>query len=240
LRSHSSEKHRPTRALLLSGLSPLADAVTLALDHGDYTIRVAATAEEASAAVAEWNPHLVVLDLDADGNESLRRFAVDRMDAGLPVIALTRRGDLQSRLSAFGEGVDDVLTVPFCPEELLARVIAVMRRTYRDAVPFTPILRCGDLEIDIRNRRVRAGCTEVRLTSIELRLLHLLAANAGCVLTRDDILDHLWGADYAAGSNVVDRHIRNLRVKLEDRSRRPQWIVTVPGRGYSFRDEQTS
>jgi two-component system copper resistance phosphate regulon response regulator CusR len=86
-----------------------------------------------------------------------------------------------------------------------------MRRSYRDAAVFTPVLRLGDLEIDILNRRVRAGDAELHLTSIEQSLLYLLAANAGRLLTQDEILDYLWGSDYVAESNVVDRQIRNTR-----------------------------
>ena len=126
------------------------------------------------------------------------------------------------------------LTVPFSPEEFVARVLALMRRTYRDTVMFTPVLRLGDLEIDIVNHRVRARDTEVHLTSLEQSLLYLLAANAGRVLTRDEILDYLWGADYVAESNIVDRHIRNLRIKLQNHSQRLRCIATVPGHGYRF------
>jgi DNA-binding response OmpR family regulator len=81
---------------------------------------------------------------------------------------------------------------------------------------------------------VRAGSTELHLTSLEQSLLYLLAANAGRLVTREQILDNLWGVDYAAGSNVVDRHVRNLRTKLQDDWRRPRFIATVPGRGYRF------
>ena len=108
-----------------------------------------------------------------------------------------------------------------------------MRRTYHGAVEFTPVIRLGDLEIDVLNRRVRAGGTDLHFTSIERSLLYLLAANAGRLLTRDEILDYLWGSDYVPESNVVDRHIRNLRVKLQNYSR-PRCIATVPGRGYRF------
>ena len=80
---------------------------------------------------------------------------------------------------------------------------------------FTPVIRCGELEIDILHRRARHG-HDLHLTPLELSLLYLLAANAGRVLTRDEIMDHLWGADYAAESNVVDRHVRTLRAKLQD------------------------
>jgi DNA-binding response OmpR family regulator len=173
--------------------------------------------------------------MDTGGNSILEGLAdATRKDGRLPVIALTRRGDLKAKLTAFERGVDDILTVPFSPEEFVARVLAIMRRTYREAVVFTPVLRLGDLQIDILNRRVRAGDTELHLTSLEQSLLYLLAANAGRLLTRDEILDHLWGADYVAESNIADRHIRNLRVKLQNHSRRPRYIETVPGRGYRF------
>ena len=96
------------------------------------------------------------------------------------------------------------------------------------------MLRLGELEIDILNRRVRAGGHELHLTSLEQSLLYLLAANAGRLLTRDEILDHLWGVDYVAESNVVDRHVRNLRAKLQNDWHRPRYIASVPGRGYRF------
>lgn len=152
----------------------------------------------------------------------------------MPVIALTRRGDLKTKLAAFEAGVDDILTLPFSPGEFVARILAVMRRTYRGAAVFMPVLRLGDLEIDILNRRVRACETELHLTSLELSLLYLLAANAGRLLTRDEILDHLWGTDYMPESNLVDRHVHNLRTKLQNHSRQPRYIATVPGRGYRF------
>ncbi len=144
---------------------------------------------------------------------------------------MTRRGDLKTKLAAFEQGVDDVLSVPFSPEELVARVLVVLRRTYRTPIAFIPTLRLGELEIDILNRSVRLGGHELHLTSLELSLLYLLAANAGRLLTRDEILDYLWGRDCAAGSNVVDRHIRNLRTKLQNNWHRPRYIATVPGQG---------
>jgi two-component system KDP operon response regulator KdpE len=225
----------PARALLVIEQRVLADLVKLALNHGHYHTRVAQTVDEATAALADWQPHLVVLDMDTGGSSILECIVnAPPQGSGVPVIALTRRGDLNAKLTAFERGVDDILTVPFSPEELVARVLVIMRRTYREAVVFTPMLRLGDLQIDILNRRVRAGDTELHLTSLEQSLLYLLAANAGRLLTRNEILDHLWGADYVAESNIVDRHIRNLRVKLQNHSRRPRYIETVPGQGYRF------
>ena len=138
--------------------------------------------------------------------------------------------------------MDDILAVPFSPEELVARALVIMRRTYGAPAAVAPTVTVGELEIDILNRRVRAGPDELCLTPLEQSLLYLLAANAGRLLTRDEIrlltrdetLDHLWGVDYAAESNVVDRQVRNLRARLEDDWRRPRFTATVPGKGYRF------
>jgi DNA-binding response OmpR family regulator len=232
--SHDQRLRSPARALLVIDQPVLAEVVRLALNHGRYNTRVAQTVEGATTTLTEWRPHLAVLDMDIAGSAILDQLRPEEPARHLPVIALTRRGDLKSKLAAFERGVDDILTVPFSPEEFVARTLAVMRRTYRDAVEFTPVLRLGDLEIDILNRHVRAGGAELRLTSLEQSLLYLLAANAGRLLTRDEILDNLWGADYVAGSNIVDRHVRNLRAKLQSHSRRARYIATVPGRGYRF------
>jgi two-component system, OmpR family, alkaline phosphatase synthesis response regulator PhoP len=99
---------------------------------------------------------------------------------------------------------------------------------------FTPVIRIGEMEIDVLHRRVRVDGQDLHLTPLELSLLYLLAANPGRILTRDEILDHLWGGDFAAESNVVDRQIRTLRAKLQDDWRRPRYIATVPGKGYRF------
>jgi DNA-binding response OmpR family regulator len=99
---------------------------------------------------------------------------------------------------------------------------------------FTPVIRFGDLEIDILHRRVRVDGHDLHLTPLELSLLYLLAVNAGRVVTRDEILDDLWGGDFAAESNIVDRQVRKLRAKLQDDWRRPRFIATVPGKGYQF------
>jgi DNA-binding response OmpR family regulator len=225
----------PARVLLVLDQPVRAEVIKLALNHGRFLTQVAPTVAEATAALQDWRPHLAVVDLDLAGGGMLDRLGYTAPQASrLPVIALTRRGDLKTKLAAFERGVDDILTVPFCPEELVARLLAVMRRTYGAAVAFTPVLRLGELEIDIVNRHVRVGGHELHLTALEQNLLYLLAANAGRLLTRDEILDHVWGADYVAESNVVDRHIRNLRTKLQNSWHRPRYIATVPGRGYRF------
>jgi DNA-binding response OmpR family regulator len=101
-------------------------------------------------------------------------------------------------------------------------------------VPFHPVLKLGEIEIDILNRLVRVGTAEVSLTGLEQSLLYLLASNPGQVFTREQIADALWGTDYIAESNVIDRHVRNLRAKLRDDWRQPRFIATDPGKGYRF------
>jgi DNA-binding response OmpR family regulator len=225
----------PARVLVLLDRPVLVEVMKLTLNHGVYTTRTATNGAEFATALMAWQPHLAIVDMDLDGAQIMAMLANKPVGGiRLPVIGLTRRGDLKTKLAAFEAGVDDILTIPFAPEELLARVIALVRRAYSDAVTFTPVIRLGDLEIDILNRTVRAGTSELHLTSLEQSLLYLLAANAGRVVTREEILDTLWGVDYVAESNVVDRQIRNLRARLQNDWRQPRFIATVPGRGYRF------
>jgi DNA-binding response OmpR family regulator len=226
----------PARVLVLMDQNVIAEMINLTLNHGRYVTRGAKKMADAVELLKDWQPHLAVVDMDLAGNQFMKHIGTAEPAAGerLPVLALTRRGDLKTKLAAFDQGVDDIMTVPFSPEELLARVLALTRRTYGAAVKLTPVIKVGELEINILDRHVKAGSSELHLTSVEQSLLYLLAANAGRLLTRNDIMDALWGTDYVAESNVVDRHIRNLRAKLQDDWRKPRFIATEPGRGYRF------
>jgi DNA-binding response OmpR family regulator len=206
----------------------------LTLNHGAFLPRVAENVDEAVASLDQWRPQLAVIDMDAGGAALLDSITARPPAARVPVVALTRMNDLKARIGFFNKGADDVLTLPFAPEELLARVVAVCRRAYGSGPRISPTVKVGDLTIDVVNRRVNDGHHDIPLTSLELGLLYLLAANAGQPLSRDEILNWLWGTDYVADSNVVDRHIRSLRLKLRNNWRRPRYIFTVPGRGYSF------
>lgn len=224
----------PGRVLLVTDQPVLAKVIALALNHGRFVTRMAVTEQAASAALGEWQPQLAVIDMDLAEGQILAQLGRAAGAKRVLVVALTRRGDLRTKLTAFEQGVDDILVVPFSTEELLARILAVLRRTYGAAVAFTPTLTIGALEIDLLNHRVRAGTSELSLTALEMNLLYLLATNAGLVLSRNEILDALWGTDYMPDSNVVDRHIRNLRLKLSNGYHRPRYIATVPGQGYRF------
>src|SRR5438270_1346511 len=225
----------PARVLVVLDRPMMIELIKMTLNHGVYTTRTVTSASEVATPLTEWQPQLAILDMDLDGMQIMTLLGATPVGGiRLPVIGLTRRGALKTKLAAFESGVDDILTIPFAPEELLARVIALVRRAYSDAVTFTPVIRLGELEIDILNRTVRAGTSELHLTSLEQSLLYFLAANAGRVVTREEILDTLWGVDYVAESNVVDRQVRNLRARLQNDWREPRFIPTVPGRGYRF------
>ena len=225
---------RAVRVLLVIEDRALANTVDLTLRHGGYVRRSESTVKTAKVALSDWKPHLLILDIDLESGGGIQ--LIDEARAGGPVgvIALTRRSDLRGKLDAFERGADDYIGVPFVPDDLIARARAVIRRTHGNAGELVPRLRIGDLEIDVLNRRVLAGEHELHLTSLEQALLYLLAANAGSVLTREQILDALWGTDFVIESNVVDRHVRALRAKLQNDWHKPRYIETVPGSGYRF------
>ncbi len=158
----------PVRLLIVLDRPTIEEMIKLTLNHGVYMTRTALTGAAAIAVLDEWQPHLVIFDADLNGQKVMQHAAANAVTGTrLPAIALTRRGDLRTKLAAFDWGVDDILTIPFAPEELLARVVALLRRSYSDAVTFTPVIHLGDLKIDILNRTVRVGTSELHLTSLE-------------------------------------------------------------------------
>jgi DNA-binding response OmpR family regulator len=225
-----------TRVLVLVDQPLIAEVITLTLNHGLFTTRALHDVPMAFDVLEAWRPHLAVVDMDLGGQALVPRL-IHPVVAGqvrVPVLALTRRGDLRTKLAAFEQGVEDIMTVPFSPEELLARVLVITRRVIGQEPPLSPVIRVGEIELDILHRVVRAGTSELHLTGLEQSLLYLLAASPGRVVTREAILDALWGVDFVTESNVVDRHVRNLRAKLQNDWRKPRFIATVSGKGYRF------
>ncbi len=225
---------RSARVLIVLADHALSNTVDLTLRHGRYDRRSESTVVAAREAIADWKPHLILLDIDLEAGAGIQLLDEARTGGPLGLIALTRRSDLRGKLDAFERGADDYISIPFVPDDLVARARAVLRRTHGNAGELVPRLRIGDLEIDVLNRKVSAGDHDLHLTSLEQALLYLLAANAGSVLTREQILDALWGTDFVIESNVVDRHVRALRAKLQDDWHKPRYIETVPGSGYRF------
>jgi DNA-binding response OmpR family regulator len=225
------------RALVLHDRQLVVDLIELTLTQGPFVVRTASNLAQAEAILAAWQPHMAVVDMDHDGSMPLLRLlgaSNTPLRSVTPVLALTRRGDLQAKLKAFDLGVDDILTVPFSPEELLARSIVISRRATRTDRAIAPTIKLGEIEVDLLRRLVHAGSSVVHLSGIEQSLLYLLASRGGRVVTREEVLDAIWGTEFVAESNVVDRHIRSLRIKLQDDCRHPCFIATVPGKGYRF------
>jgi DNA-binding response OmpR family regulator len=212
----------------------LGNLISLTLQHGRYETKRTTDPQECRALLDEWAPHMALLDLD-----QYERF-IDIVGRGLthghmPIVAFTRRRDTALKLSAYERGADDIIEVPFTLDEIVARPFALMRRAHGIAVPIVPKIRLDGLEVDLIEQRVTVGGRDLHLTPIQQSLLYLLAANAGKALSREDLLATMWGSEFEIESNVVDRHIRELRVKLGDEWRAPRYIETVPGAGYRFK-----
>jgi len=225
------------RALVLLDRPLVVGLIELTLNHGLFVVRAVDSLADAEEILGNWVPDLAVIDMEHDDSTALlaRLGASNTMrQSATPVLGLTRRGDLRTKLRAFDLGVDDILTVPFSPEELLARSIVITRRSSGIERAIVPTIRLGEMEIDIVHREVRAGTSVIHLSGIEQSLLYLLASRGGRAVSREEILDAIWGADFVAESNIVDRHIRSLRIKLQNDYRRPRFIATVPGEGYRF------
>lgn len=214
----------------------LGSLISLTLQHGRYETQRSTNAEECQAIVREWAPHIAFIDLD------LYQQFIHIVGRGLthghtPIVAFTRRRDTALKLSAYERGADDIVEVPFTLDEIVARPFALLRRAHGMTVTIVPKIRLDGLEVDLIEQRVRVGSQELHLTPIQQTLLYLLAANAGRALSREDLLATIWGGELEIESNVVDRHIRELRVKLGDDWRTPKFIETVPGAGYRFKSQ---
>lgn len=216
----------------------LGNLVALTLQHGRYETRTTTGRREAHELVDEWAPHIAFLDLDFFDP------FIEIVGRGLthghtPIVGFTRRRDTKLKLSAYERGADDIIEVPFTLDEIVARPFALLRRAHGMSVPIVPKIKLDGLEVDLIEQRVSVGGRRLHLTPIQQALLYLLAANAGKALSREDLLATMWGGEFEIESNVVDRHIRELRVKLGDEWRAPRYIETVPGEGYRFKAQMS-
>jgi DNA-binding response OmpR family regulator len=189
----------------------------------------------ALAVIEKQPPDLLLLDVNmphTNGFELYRRLR--ELDYDIPVIFVTAKGELEDRLHGLKMGADDYISKPFQPAELLARVEAVLRR-YRKAGPTAQVLRAGGVEINTSELRVTLpDRRNLYLTPTEMKVLVQLVQRAGQVVSRDELMAHVWGADYAGESNVVDVYIRRLRRKIERDPSTPAYIQVARGLGYRF------
>jgi two-component system OmpR family response regulator len=223
------------RILVVDDERSITDLVSMALRLQGLTVEVAHSGEEALAAVQTFRPHLVVLDVmlpDLDGFAVLERLREDRRSADTPVLFLTARGGLDDRLRGLTLGGDDYMTKPFSVEEMQLRINAVLRRAEGNEM-LGPRLAIGDLQLDEESHQVWRGATEVELTPTEFRLLHYLMLNAGQVVSKVQIRDHVWDYSFDGKVNMVEVYVSYLRKKLDALG--PPLIRTVRGIGYCLR-----
>jgi DNA-binding response OmpR family regulator len=228
----------PRSILVVDDEEALAEAVRARLVSEGYQVQVAHDGPQAIAAARAGRPDLVVLDLMLPGMDGLEVCREIQKDDWIPVLMLTARTDEADKVAGFAVGADDYLTKPFSLRELAARVRAIIRRMDRiqRSVPQEPEIRF-DLSIDPARRRVTKHGEEVTLTPLEFEILLTLARTPGVVLSRDALMDRVWGYRDYAGGRVVDSHVARIRRKLGDEAAEPKYIRTVHGVGYAFRED---
>jgi DNA-binding response OmpR family regulator len=230
---------RTTRILLVDDEQPIQKLLSYPLEKEGYEVVSARDGEEALASFEEGQFDLVVLDImlpKVDGLEVCRRL---RAQSSVPIIMLTAKAEEFDKVIGLELGADDYITKPFSMREFRSRVRAALRRA--EMAPDTdageePLVR-GDLRIDFAKRSTELGEMPVELTYVEFEILAVLARHPGRVYTRDMLLDRVWGDSAFRDQRTIDVHIRHLREKLERDPKNPEYLLTVRGVGYRFRDE---
>jgi two-component system, OmpR family, alkaline phosphatase synthesis response regulator PhoP len=223
----------PTRILIVEDDPDIADLVARYLDKAGFTTERAASGREALQAIGARPPEMVVLDLmlpQLDGLEVCRLLRASEATAAIPIIMLTARAEESERIVGLELGADDYLAKPFSPNELVARVRALLRRAHR-AAPSTRTLGYGPIALDTDRHVVSCSGRDVMLTAKEFLLLEYLMQHRGRVLSRDVLLTDVWGYRYTGGTRTVDVHVRRLREKLPVLT---DGLVTVKQFGYKL------
>lgn len=224
------------RILLVEDEEKLARMVELELQYEGYEVEKAFDGRTGLELAQSGRFDLVLLDImlpGLSGMEVLRRL---RRDSQLPVIMLTARDTVVDKVSGLDSGADDYITKPFAIEELLARIRAALRKRPAQAAPQEQVLRAGPVAMDPDRHQVTVDGTQVELTRREFDLLRYLLENNGRVISRESLLDHVWGFDFVGETNAVDVYIRFLRSKIDERFG-VKLIHTVRGVGYVIREE---
>ena len=221
----------------------LQETLAYNLSKEGYTVEVAGDGNQALELARSSKPDLVILDVMLPGLDGFEVCRILRQEANIPVLMLTARDDEIDRVVGLEVGADDYLVKPFSMRELNARIKALLRRVrlIREEVESSAqestqpkLLTFNDLVIDMTRREVRLGNDVLQLKPKEYELLLYMGQHKGQVLTREVILEHVWGWDFVGDSRTVDVHIRWLREKIEQNPESPQRIITVRGAGYRF------
>jgi len=213
--------------LLVEDEESIGSLVRAYLEQSGYRVAWVRSGEEALSNLDELAPRLVILDIGLPGADGFDVCREIRTRSAVPILMLTARDEEADRVAGLEVGADDYVSKPFSPRELAARVKAVLRRS-EPAAPLTQRFEVGDLVLDPQAREVTVAGEPVELTGKEFDLLAYLLENAGIVVSRDQLLDRVWGMTYAGGTRTVDVHVAQLRRKLG----RPDLIRTFRGSGY--------
>jgi two-component system, OmpR family, alkaline phosphatase synthesis response regulator PhoP len=227
---------KPEKILVVDDEEHIIELVELYLGKEGYQVVKALDGDEAVEKFAAEKPDLLVLDIMLPGRDGLDVLREVRKTSQVPVIMLTARESEVDKVVGLELGADDYLTKPFSPRELVARVKAVLRRSKPAAAEAAEVIEREGLTIDAQRRQVDVeGQGTVELTAKEFDLLLVLASNPGIVLTRERLMEKVWGYEYIGDTRTVDVYIRHLREKLADNAESPRFIQTVRGVGYRFK-----
>jgi two-component system, OmpR family, response regulator len=212
----------------------LQAALSYSLTKDGYQVTVAKDGAEAINQFHEKQPDLVLLDIMLPVMSGLEVCRIIRKESGVPIIMLTARAEEMDKITGLDLGADDYVTKPFSMRELLARVRALLRREHNSPLVSSGVLIIGDIAIDTARHSVKKSGQSIELTPKEFDLLTFLAQNKGLVFSRDQLLEKVWGYDFAGNTRTVDVHVRWLREKIEPDPENPRHLLTVRGTGYKL------
>ena len=222
--------------LVIDDEESIIDLIKLGLKYEGFEVVAANEGEEGIAAAQRTNPIFIILDWmlpDMDGLEVCRRLRSNPTTHDIPILLLTAKDEVGSRVEGLNTGADDYLTKPFSFEELVARIRAILRRLNHGATAENPqVLTVGDIELNMATHEVTRAGRQIDLTVTEYNLLHLFMSHVGQALDRQTILNQVWGYDFLGETNIIEVYVRYLREKIENSPSSPRYIQTIRGVGY--------
>ena len=228
---------RPT-VLVVEDEASYVEALTIGLTREGFNVEVAFDGAEALLKFKDVHPDLVLLDVMLPKMSGIDVCRLMRKRSQVPIIMVTAKGAEIDTVVGLEVGADDYVTKPYRLRELVARMRAVMRRQPSTSIPAQELsagaISVGEITLDPDEHRVLMAGAEVALPLKEFELLHLMLANAGRVLTRDVLIDRVWGSDYVGDTKTLDVHVKRLRAKVEPDPANPTRITTIRGLGYKF------
>lgn len=226
---------RTHRVLIVEDEASLADSIRYNLEREGYEVVVAHDGREAMRLVRKESPDLVLLDLMLPMMSGLDVCRSLRAESSVPIIIVTAKDGEADKVAGLELGADDYVTKPFSARELVARIRAVLRRGAEGEEPSSDaVLAAGPVRMDVERHTVEINGKQVALPLKEFDLLEFLLRNAGRVLTREQLIDRVWGSDYVGDTKTLDVHVKRLRAKLEPKPSSPVHLLTVRGLGYKF------